>query len=255
MKLDLTDADLKTLEQMKRVDPVIKYFENRSRVKFNIGDILIKKTKSPWNDQSPWHVETIHGRSGLPRRYVYCHEDENGVGYLKRLKVTDGKLGQELIATTQIDFENTIFEVDPLYLESIMLGDGSFNIKALQKIENQRKKDIEEFNIKLCETKQKLSEINEWLKTRPIGGTFFVDYSHKDEHLGMNLRTFEVATIRELTAEAWGRSWKFNKNNANHDVDNVILVADSDGYEYDSFEFLDRKLYSTKPMGLFDGMK
>lgn len=255
MKLDLTQEDLNELEKMKAWDPVLRYFNNKNKVKFNIGDILIKKTKNPWNTEAPWHVETIHNRSGLPRRYVYVHEDEHGVGYLKRLKVTDGKLGQELITTTNIDYDNVIFEVDPLYLESIMLGDGTFDIKALQRVENKRKQDIEEFNVKICEHLKTLHDINEWLKVRPMGETFYIDYGREDEYLCMNLRNFEVTAVEEVSIKDWRQSWHFRAENSNHNSDKVVLITDIHGNQYHSFEFIGRNLYATKPLGLFDGIR
>jgi hypothetical protein len=262
MDLKLNNKDKQIIEDIKEHEPIMQFLSNRDKLKFNIGDILIcKKAKYEYNDDDDgrtfWEAETINSTNGLPRRYVYVHEDEFGVGYVKRLKVTDGDLGEELICLATIDHSNTRFEVDPLFLDSVLLGDGSFDIKALQKKEKEKRAEIVAFNKQSSlKSETSLADINKFLLQMKVGDALY--YENNDTYYGIHVQKVKIDSIKEIPISRLPKDIKEDLfcalTKEQLDTKKAVVITSAsywgDKIKYYSHDFFDRILYNNKPRSI-----
>lgn len=262
MDLKLSTEDLKKIELLMEKEKIFQYLMRKDALKFNIGDILIcKKANYYYNDslddfEPKWQIETTSSINGLPRRYVYVHEDQFGIGYVKRLRVTDGELGDELICLATVDHQTVKFEVDPLFLDSVLLGEGGFDIRALQQKEKERKKEVVEFNKKSAFKSNKLSDINNFLLSLPIGGSFYIE--NGTDYYGMYFDKIEIQNIQQKFISQLPSDIKEDVASIGEgfilDTKKVVAITYSNNYSgkctYYSHELFDQNLYNNKPLSI-----
>lgn len=171
MEVKLTKDDLKSIQDVREESPVCRFFDHKGKVQFSIGDVLLKKTK---NYDDKWETEKISYNSGMPKRYVYIYEDEHGVGFLKLLKTSTGTLGKETICIAdELQDSHTKYVVDPDYMDSVLLGDGGFDIKAVRKAVKIKKERIIAHNKAAQVKPTTLKEINNFFGSMMPGQSFF----------------------------------------------------------------------------------
>lgn len=118
-------SDLKT-------NAVMRWLLNQDAFKFNPGDVLIKKQKRyGYNPQThsqtfDWEIEVITKATGAPKKYVYCFENQLGIGYVRQLKAKGDGYSGTLICVANFDPENTRFELDPDFIDHQIIGEGEF---------------------------------------------------------------------------------------------------------------------------------
>ena len=172
MKFTLTEHDLDHIECIRAGNPVCNFLDQQINSRFSIGDILIRHTKG-WDDEDPWETELVNHTTGVAKRYVYVYEDKHGVGFLKRLKITDGTLGIETFCITEMIGPHSRFKVDPDFEDSILFGDGSFDIKAIRKAGKAKKDKIVKFNKASLAKSNSLLAVNNFFAQLKAGDTFY----------------------------------------------------------------------------------
>lgn len=259
MASKLSKSELEQIQNTLSLNETYRFIKNKLNQSFSVGDILIKRINRSWVGFPEWEVETVSDVNPMPRRYMYVYEDpETGIGFIKQIKVSDGKLGSTLMCMTQFDYEFVKFEVDPLFVESILLGDGSFDIKDIARIEKERKGEIVAYNKSICQPSKTVSQVNAFLSQCKPGSKFYCAYG-SDGYFGAWVETFEVSD--------WKRRFVSNlstavKESYSHYIDDVkvcdtkaIIMVDRKTQwgkdHFPSFYFIDKHLYLSEPKNLF----
>jgi hypothetical protein len=208
MKFDLSKEDKKQLNNALESNPVRRWFLNKENLKFEIGDVLVKYHKHVdyQTRKESWKLENIQSNAKLAQRYVYVHEDEFGIGYIKPLRVSDGTLGKELSCLVDFDYSSTKFQVDPEYAEKVLL-DGDFDIKQIHKASLVQRKIVTKMKIGF--KPKSLKDYNDFFDKLKKGDTFWVssDYtgSWVDE---IKITSLTKTSVSDLTRE---NSWEWRR--------------------------------------------
>ena len=237
MKVELTAIQQKQLDNAIKENIVHKWFSIKDSIKFEVGDILVKHIKS-WDRMTgtdSWMQENIMSDNKMAQRYVYIYEDAFVIGYLKALKVSDGKLGKELFCMTDFDFVNTRFEVDPEYAEHCLL-DADFNIKAVHKKASEGRKVIANMNRKIGVKIHTLKEFNDYFSKLKVGDIFFNarDFTGKycAEFIIKKIKIVSVASLNANSDYTW-RKWKERNPSSLNASDAYEIVACNIKYNTD----------------------
>lgn len=262
MKVELSDKDERQLKRAVENNPVRKYLLNRENVNFEIGDVLIKHI-ARYDASSPnsqkWVTEPISSENSMPQRYVFIFKDEFGIGYVKRLQVSTGKLGSDIFCFTDYDTSATKFEVDPEYAEQIFL-DAEFDIKRLHKESLEARKIISKMNRKNGLKLKTLKDANDFFNGVPVGGKFWMssDYTAKWTQEMEIIKVQKIAVTSMDVNNDW--PWKTFKERHKKDLaygvnDTYVLkitVADSHSKnrtrDYYCFDFPGRDMIFYKQM-------
>ena len=226
MKVELTEKEQRQLERSINSNPVRKFLLNRDNTNFEVGDVLVKCIRR-WKggDQYEWVNEPISSENKMSQRYVFIHKDEFGIGYMKQLKVSTGKLGSEIYCLTDYDFESTKFEVDPEYAENIFL-DAEFDIKDIHKKSLEARKIITKMNRKMGIKFKTLSDSSKFFETMKAGDEFWMtsDYTAKwSQRCEIISITAHTTISLEVSSNYTWRNYKNrHTNNLNTIVDTNI---------------------------------
>lgn len=208
MKFELTKSDQSILDRAVKNNITAKWLANKHNLKFEVGDVLIKLIKKYKTDT--WVPENIVSDVKMPQRYVYVFEDEHGIGYIKPLRISDGKLGVDLICLAEIDYDDNKFQVDPEFAEATLL-DAEYDIKKLHKNAHQGRKLAAKMNRKIGVKPTTLKEYNKFFETFQVGDTIYTSHDYTASWVDkMVITQIEKVTIQELekTREWWWDKWK-----------------------------------------------
>lgn len=254
---NMKDHDLEEVEHILSRDITAKFLRSRKDQSFCVGDILLKKINNSFGDDPAWKYETVRGKvNPMYKRYMYVYEDpETKIGFIKQVKTSDGGLGSQLIPMTNFDPEFVRFEVDPLYIETLLLGNGVFDIKHISRLEYDRKKDIVDFNKSICYKSSTLSEVNNFFSTIKIGSTFY--FSTNNGFTGVDVQSAKLLSIKKKYVSHLTNAQKYDNTHLINDksvcdVKNVYILEIefpnfSHKITYTSFEFIDDELYNCEP--------
>ena len=234
MKVELTPDEQKQLEQAKKTNNVAKWFAQRDKMKFEVGDVLVKYflRRDYETKKDNWVVENINSDNKMAQRYVYIHEDEHGIGYIKQLRVSDGTLGKDLMCLTDFDYDGCKFEVDPEFAETTFLG-AEFDIKSVHKASLAARKVITKMNRKIGIKPKSIKEFNKFLEKVGVNGTF---YSTTD-FTGRHMKEYKIISLEKVTTAQLDRSqeWFWNRIKEKKDIaidDNFIYKVMTQGGYY-----------------------
>ena len=147
--LDISKQDTDRVTRDETRHPVVRYLKNKENMAFNIGDILVKKirrTSGPHN-QEHWVTETMSSASKIPRKYVFLHENEWGVGYIKRLKADGSGTCGPMMCMADVEYTWIRYEVDPEYSDHILLGEEEkYHYNDRFKKEKEERQEIFKYN-------------------------------------------------------------------------------------------------------------
>jgi hypothetical protein len=266
-KFKLTQEQILEIQQLRENNPVCRYLDMMENCKFSIGDILVKYSgRKDWNNSGKirWELEMLSPNSTMPKRYVYVYEDKHGVGFVKRLNIKTGELCKETICLADVVGTHsnlTKFQVDPEYMDSVLLGDGSFDIKKLHKQSLEKKQRVKELNKSAAFVSSKLSEVNNFLSQIKAGDTLY--YSRNKDYSGNCFRELKVdkmaksciARLDQYTKQHYTdvvNSGKFiiDDNKVYRFIETNIWVDDS----VSSLDFLDTAIWLNKPIELKDNV-
>jgi hypothetical protein len=201
VSVEITGKTKENLED-KLNNSVSTYLKQKKELySFQIGDVLIMKAK--WRDGT-WHnVKNSHD-SKLDQRFVYIHEDEAGIGYISKLKVSNGKLGDEVFCmATDFDYENQKFEVDPEYAESQFLG-GEFSIKDMHNKVTASRKIATNMNKKIGTRLSSLKEVRDFFSSLKPGDVFYTS----ENYTGRKVITHTFRSIKSVKVEDMENAWE-----------------------------------------------
>lgn len=218
MKFDFTPDEMEDLQHTVQTNNVHRWFLAKDSLKFEIGDVLLKYIVRYDRDNLDangepslrWYPENINSDAKMAQRYVYVYEDEFGIGYIKQLKVSTGKLGVELFCLTDFNYEGTKFEVDPEYAEHTLL-DADFNIKDIHKRSLEARKIIIKMNRKIGTKPQTLKQFNNFFSKLKAGDTVYTTSDYTAKYIQtITITDLKTITVDQLNRENdWGwRRWK-----------------------------------------------
>ena len=178
-KLELSQKDKNSIERMDKRSPIMKFLRNQDAMRFQIGDVLVRQ-KLSWSsevDKRCWETEMVSSVSNAPKKFVYVHENEFGIGYVKRLKA-DGKGYAEgcIICMTDVDPTYLRYIIDPDFADHMLLdGDKSnFEYDATFKDDTNKRQSILKENKRLLEDTKTSEAIKEWAKTLKAGDQIWI---------------------------------------------------------------------------------
>lgn len=206
MKVELSKDDKKQIDDQLKNNKIIQWFKHRENMKFEVGDVLLRYTEQ-YDEAADKYIlkpEPISYGNKMPQRYVYIHEDKNGVGFIKKLRTSDGKLGKELFCLTDFDYSDTRFEVDPEYAEHSLLGE-EFNIRDVHKKSLEGRKIIIKMNRKIGKKLPTLLDKNMFFDDLKKGDYF---YTSRD-YTGKYVAKYKVIKIEliDLTKNTHSFDW------------------------------------------------
>lgn len=232
MKFELTERDKKRLEHAVAKNPVRRFLLNKDSLDFEIGDILVKKNaryNHTTSSYDTWEAEPISSSNKMAQRYVCVHKDECGIAYLKQLKVSTGKLGEDTFCVSDYDFESTRFEVDPEYAEKIFL-DADFDIKQIHNASLEQRKIITKMNRKTGIKPKSLKEHNNFFVGMGAGDKFWVtqDFTARwtQEFEITKIETIPTTTLDKSSDWTW-RHYKdrhTDRNTGKCNINDVSVV-------------------------------
>lgn len=225
MKVDLNDREQKQLKNVMEKNPLRKFLLNRGNLNFEVGDVLVKRlVRYNYNDKTTsWVTEPISSSNQMAQRYVVVFKDEFGISYLKQLKVSTGKLGNDLYCVADYDYDSTRFEVDPEYAEQIFL-DGDFNIKDIHSKSLEARKIITKMNRKQGIKFKTLKDSNDFFSTLKPGDKYWcsADYTAKWVVEYEIVKVSQETTNKMESSNEW--SWKsFKDNHVRNKTDKVAI--------------------------------
>lgn len=173
MKVELDQDQKDQLNNEMERNPIRKWMAIKEFMKFEIGDVLVKKmARYKAKDEHEWVTENINSENKMAQRYVYIHEDEFGIGYVKQLRVANGTLGQDIWSMTDFDYKYVRFEVDPEFAEATFLG-GDFDIKKIHAQSLEQRKIITKVNRKKGQKFKTLQGFNDFFDKLKVGDKYW----------------------------------------------------------------------------------
>jgi hypothetical protein len=254
----LSTSDLKAIaEKLSGAD--ITYFEKIKNQKFNVGDILIKKTID-FEYGSVKESIQMYENSVLPARYLVVSADDNtNVAFYKAI-LENGKLDKDINCTICFDDigydEYTLFEVDPNFIDAVILGE-EFDIGELLKEEKQRKSRLVKMNKTSAVEFDNLKEVNEFVKSLKQGDMIYYHDSTAEAFNSNYFRSVCLKKPRKAKVEDYieTRRWRRHTGrNINKDALNdkhVLYVRCMQSSSLiTTAELIDKALYKYKPVVL-----
>lgn len=210
MKVNLKPDEKKQLDDALQSNSVRRWFRHRDNIRFEVGDVLVKyyKRTDTTTSKITWKVENINSDNKMAQRYVYVYEDENGIGFIKPLRLSDGALGKELSCMTDFDLDSCKFEVDPEYAEHVLL-DADFDIKKIHKASLVQRKIVTKMNRKIGFKPKSLQEFNEFFEKLKIGDTFWTSADFTGRYVSeYTLSKITKVSLTDLDRQS---SWDWNR--------------------------------------------
>ena len=214
MKFELTQQDQDDIKHALENNNTHGWLKMKSELVFEVGDVLIKMFKQ--HDRSTntfkWITENIQSDTKMPQRYVYVHQDEHGIGFIKPLRISDGSLGKDLLCLTDFDYREIRFQVDPEYAEHMLL-DADFDIKELRKKANEGRKLIIKANRKIGFKPKDLGDFNTFFESLKKGDEFWVSHDFTCRFISKyTFNSKETITVAELERSG-GWDWRSYRDN------------------------------------------
>lgn len=258
-QFQLSKQDLDEIAEMRKRNHLCKFLDNKERFRFTVGDILVKRIQD-WDDETRWNTEYVNEATKMAKRYVYVYEDEHGVGFIRSLKVTDGQLGKQIYCMSDFVENETIrFEVDPEFTDSVLLGDGSFDIKAMRQKVRDKQKAVDALDKACRQELTNLKALNDFFAPMTVGSRFYSRAHYKNSPAEFHeIISIKKKYIARLGAEAKDDlSYTFkNPSDLNDSVCYLIEAKDGSGYEEEfySYGFCDEFLYNNTPPSMEDNL-
>ena len=191
-----TRAEIDSFEEMIDYNHAIAYARNHHNMKFNVGDILIEKMYQ----NGSW--KTVVDDYNAPLKYRYIYESEDGHGIVAELD-EDGKIDRRSIKTVA-DFLliRHTFEVDPEYLDHIMIGSGEFDACKRNRELQKMMEENDKFNKKLIQNTSTIAACNEIMSSIYVGQHVYVCIGYIGQYTSVRElvtnHKYEVKAIRRV---------------------------------------------------------
>lgn len=211
-KVKLSKTDAERIKRQQERNSVHVFLRNKTKINFNVGDVLIRKTKEYYPSEKI-RVETVSPSSNAPKKFVCIHVDQFGVPFVKHMKV-NGDLVDDIINVATMDLDRCWFEVDPEYVDGILLGN---SVDPLQKFndDRERRKKIKEANRKLRQKTNSREDVLAIIDKLSIGSIF---WTSRQRDACIDIFEHKVIRIKEIKASqnAVGNLWGNMAVNSNY---------------------------------------
>lgn len=118
MKYSLKPKDLSDIKNFLENSPHAKAIREYNRWKFEVGDVIIRYTKSYDGTKSP---DMVSQTCPVPKKYRVVYIDELNVPWVKQVLVRGG-LGSKLFCLLNYNNPNSTWELDPEQVDASLLG-------------------------------------------------------------------------------------------------------------------------------------
>lgn len=120
--IELSDLDKQSISRDRTQDVVTRYLAHIDSMRFRVGDVLNKQYRA-WNPHhdTTWTTEMVSSTCRTPSKFIYVHENEQGVGYIKRLKADGTGPTDKLICMSSVNFTCERFVIDQEYADHMLL--------------------------------------------------------------------------------------------------------------------------------------
>jgi hypothetical protein len=262
--IKLTKKDLEEIKDLHQDSDIYQWLTNAKKAKFSIGDVLLKEfygwnNEDAFDDLEPKWCMELGDEFGLPQRYMYVYEDEQGIGFLKAINPSTGKLEDGLIYLADLplafDINNSNssenmdavkFSVDSEYADSILLG-CEFNAKESYEKMKSKKEKVAVINTSNMIKTRNLSELNKFFSQISVGQTFYVGDDDGE------CSTFLVRKITKKYISSVSVGVKRDLARIKKDDEKSVYILNStvdDSYDQDDHcgEFANKGLFLSKPL-------
>jgi len=255
----LSASDIKEIASKLKSGDIL-YFEKIKNQKFNVGDILIKKTIEIEEDLVTESVE-MYENSVLPARFLVVSADNNTNAAFCKAILENGKLDKDICCTICLDdigydYSYTLYEVDPSFIDAVILGE-EFDIGELLKEEKQRKSRLVKMNKTSAISFDNLKEVNEFVKSLKQGDMI---YYHDNRTEAFNSNCFRSVCLKKprkakvedyIETRRWRRHTGRNlKKDALNDKHVLYVRCMQTSSLITTAELIDKALYKYKPVML-----
>ena len=180
MKYEITQADKDIMARDLQTDRTLKYLNNLTFYKFNIGDVLIREEKHrDYSHPGNFIWKTVTAACGLNCKYVYIYENELGIGYIRRISVNGRKFVDNPMCVTSFDPDQTKFILDPEYADHMLFAseNDEFDTKSRYDAIKKKRERIVRLNQKLAIKIDKgEAAAIEWMKKLKPGDQLWFGY-------------------------------------------------------------------------------
>lgn len=242
------DRELHDLEN----NHVMIYLKNKDKFKFNVGDILVQKVLTNayhayrHGEDQKWVTVKVNKTHDVPKRYVYAFENEFGIGYIRQLSIDGKKFTSKIICLANVDPRYSMFELDPEYADTVILG-GDFieqiNSRYIEMV-NFRKNAMQHNKSILIKRKN----LEKWVENLKIGDIFYSSWKHEQLYSSK----WQVVKITKTPWESLNNYEQIlHSKMENKDVTFISAVSeDNVTRDFSLYDFRRQKVSSLVPLSL-----
>lgn len=259
MNHKLSVRDLEDVQNILSSEGIM-YFEKIKNQKFNVGDILIKRTISTDYDNSEQSTETYEN-SFVSKRYLVIHVDQvTSTSFYKEV-LENGKLDKEIRCTVDFDTVGynpsiSFFEVDPNFVDAVIFGE-EFDLSGLLKEEKQRKTRLVKMNRSTAVTFDNLKDVNEFIKSVNPNDMIYYHYNDKETFNNNDFISLKLKKPRKVKLSTYMESRRFHRyvstilhKTAINDTYVLYLRCLEQDRLITTCDLVGKSLYKTKPIVL-----
>jgi len=148
MSYTASKADMESIRIQNKRNPVAKYLRNIANNKFSIGDILNMQIM---NYEDTWGTQMISEKTTVPAKYIYIHEDNLGIGYVKKYTADCSRVSDGVLSLAEMNLDRVRFVVDSDYADHMLLNaDQPFNISAKFDEAKKTRERVKKLNAKIA---------------------------------------------------------------------------------------------------------
>jgi hypothetical protein len=208
VKYELTKEDKEKIERVEKYDAVIKFLKNQENIRFKVGDTFIRMVPTYEDGKTTWKPEEVSEVTKTPKKYLYAHENDVGVGFVKIITAS-GKPGQGMTPMTEFNFQYCRFELDPDMADHVLLADEGeeFDAVAAYKRKKKFREKASKLNKKQMVPMDSIVDRTKFLETLKVGDQFWCG-NYMDRMVKQKVEVIAIndkLTVNELTydRDAW----------------------------------------------------
>ncbi len=249
---EVSQEDQESLARNKN-HPVRVYLELRSRLSFKPGDVLIKYDLNNWSTPPSKKIVNVSDTFKVPKKFQVVFIDDLGIPYIKLISSQTGKWAESpMVPIVLQDLTCVQFDVDPLFVESIIFGTEYVAYPSHKDHKKDRQKMLAA-NKKLFTRITSQDEYEAFIAQVNVGDTFWQNiYSSNYEFKVTGKKTFTDAkdyASSSMFKNTYIRGGIPNQVNQTGPI-TVIEVNGRDHYIWGAFN--NTGLSIIKPRGLND---
>lgn len=255
----LSRTDKSKIDRDARSSSIHKFLRNKHKLKFSVGDILVKKFTTYGGDVN---VEKVSYASLANKKYKCVYIDGCEVPYVKPFKV-DGTLGDAIVNCTQIDLDRMWFEQDPDQVDHIVLSDdnSAFNPYDHYKTDKERRDAIKASNRKNRARMNNPQNIRIPFLSLKKGDKFWIARDREtcnrvNEYTVQNIRLMNLVSLRNSGLVGTWQIGLAETYVTNYKTQDILVIEAADENIVDVVfveeDMRNKYVYLTQPKGTLD---